>query len=155
MSLALALILQAVSTGRQALGVWERWGAFRDAAPLRCYAIAEPLGQRRQTRPFASLATWPGEGARGQLHIRLSRPRASNARVTLSIGERRFTLIAGASDAWAPDRKTDAAIVAAMRGGRSMTIETASSAGTAFVDAYALAGAATAIDAAAVGCAGR
>ena len=155
MSLVLALLLQAANAGRQPLGLWERWGAFRDAAPPRCYAIAEPLGRRGATRPFASIATWPSEGARGQLHIRLSRPRAPNARVTLSIGERMFTLMAGASDAWAPDASTDVAIVAAIRGGRSMTVETVSASGTPFVDAYALAGAATAIDAAAVGCAGR
>jgi hypothetical protein len=154
-SLALALALQTASTGRHPLGVWERWGAFRDPSPLHCFAIAEPLGVRRASRPFASIATWPGAGARGQLHIRLSRARNPNARVTLSIGERRFELMAGPLDAWAPDARTDAAIVAAIRGGRSMSIETAAMNGAPFVDAYALRGAATAVDAAALACAGR
>ena len=155
MSLLAALVLQAASSGRQSLGVWERWGAFRDAAPHRCYAIAEPLGPRRATRAFASIATWPSDSARGQFHIRLSRSRAAYARVTLTVGERRFTLIAGATDAWAPDTSTDIAVVAAIRGSRSMTLETLAASGAPFVDAYALPGAATAIDAAAVGCAGR
>lgn len=156
LSLAIALAVQA-SAGRQSLGVYERWGAFRDASPPRCFAIAEPLRRLRNARwrGFASIATWPSEGARGQLHIRLGRARNPSARVTLSIGQRRFELVAGSADAWAPDARTDAAIVAAIRSGRSMSVESAAANGAPFADVYPLRGAATAIDAAAVGCAGR
>ena len=42
-SLALALALQAAASGRTLLGVHARWGAFRDSAPPRCFAIARPL----------------------------------------------------------------------------------------------------------------
>jgi len=75
--------------------------------------------------------------------------------VTLSIGERRFQLVGGASDAWAPDARTDAAIVAAIRSARSMSVESVDAQGRPFADTYALRGAATAIDAAALGCAQR
>lgn len=157
MSLLMAIAVQAAVAGRQALGVYDRWAAFRDASPLRCFAIATPANRRRTAPagPFASIAIWPTAGARGQLHVRLSRPRNPGARVTLSIGERRFELIAGDADAWAPDAETDRAIVAAMRGGRGMSIETAGTGGAPIVDLYTLNGAATAIDAAAVGCRGR
>lgn len=148
---ALMLLLQP----RDALGTFGSWGAFRDPSPLRCFAIAKPVERYRSGQPFASIATWPGQGLRNQLHIRLSRVRAPNARVTLAIGERRFELRAGDADAWAPDSRTDAALVAAIRDGRSMSVETVSANGTAFADTYALPGAATAIDAAALGCAGR
>jgi len=150
-ALALALVLQP----RDALGTFGSWGAFRDPSPLRCFAIAKPVTRARDAQPFASIATWPGQGVRNQLHIRLSRARAANARVTLAIGERRFELRAGDMDAWAPDPRTDAAVVAAIRDGRSMSVETVSTNGTAFADTYKLGGAATAIDAAALGCAGR
>jgi hypothetical protein len=150
---ALALLFLALQA-RAPLGVYDSWGAFRDPSPRRCFAIAQPVEKYRTTRPFASIATWPGDGVRNQLHIRLSRARAANARVTLSIGERRFELQAGDSDAWAPDARTDAAIVAAMRSGRSMSVETVGANGAPFADSYALKGAATAIDAAALGCAG-
>ncbi len=149
--IALALILQA----REPLGVFESWGAFRDASPPRCFAIARPIEKHADAQPFASIATWPGDHVRNQLHIRLSRVRAAGARVTLSIGERRFELQAGDADAWAPDARTDGAIVAAIRSGRSMSVETMGANGAPFADSYALKGAATAIDAAALGCAGR
>jgi hypothetical protein len=149
---ALALLM-LLAQAREPLGVYGSWGAFRDPSPRRCFAIAQPVEKYREAKPFASIATWPRDGVRNQLHIRLSRVRAANARVTLSIGERRFELQAGDADAWAPDARTDAAIVAAMRSGRSMSVETLGASGAPFADSYALKGAATAIDAAALGCA--
>jgi hypothetical protein len=150
----LALMLAVQAQGRESLGVFDGWAAFRDAAPARCYAIGQPVrGARRGA--FASVANWPRGGARNQLYIRLSRARDPRAKVTLSVGERRFELIAGARDAWAPDARTDVAIVAAMRSSRSMSVESLARGGGAFADGYALKGAATAIDAAAMGCARR
>lgn len=149
--IALALMLALLQ--RESLGIHESWGAFRDASPLRCFAIAKPIERHSESQPFASIATWPRDGVRNQLHIRLSRARAPNARVTLSIGERRFELKAGDADAWAPDARTDAAVVTAIRSGRSMSVETVSARGAPFADTYALKGAATAIDAAVLGCA--
>ncbi len=150
------LIGAGTAEARDSLGVYDRWGAFRDASPLRCYAIAAPVqsNSRAGWRPFAAIGTWPGQGVRGQFHIRLSRERDPRAKVTLSVGERRFDLVAGNADAWAPDTRTDAAIIAAMRSGRSMSVETLGKAGP-FADTYTLRGAATAIDAAALGCVGR
>ena len=152
---ALAIALAGRVDAKQSLGVFESWGAFSDPSPRRCYAIAAPLriGGGSRWRPFASIATWPQQGIRSQLHIRLSRARDPRARVTLSVGERRFALIAGQADAWSPDKRTDAAVVAAIRSGRSMSVESLSKAGQPFADVYGLRGAATAIDAASLGCA--
>jgi hypothetical protein len=150
MSMLVALALQAATT-RQSLGIFERWGAFRE--PQRCFAIAQPV--RARSPGFASVASFPAQRVRGQFHARLSRARNDRAQVTLSIGERRFQLAAGASDAWAPDARTDSAIVAAIRSARSMSVESVDAQGRPFADTYALRGAATAIDAAALGCARR
>ena len=153
-----ALLLSAAPVhAHDVIGVYESWGAFSDPSPLHCFAIAQPVqsGGSSRWRPFASIASWPGQGARNQLHIRLSRTRDPRARVTLSVGERRFELVAGEADAWAPDARADAAIVVAMRSGRSMSVETLANSGGPFADVYALGGAATAIDAAALACVRR
>ena len=128
------------------------WGAFRGGPPKSCYAIAAPVRAGGAGRAFVSIGSWPRQGLRGQLHVRLSAPVAPGARVTLSIGTRRFELIAGARDAWASDARADAAIVTAMRAGRSLSVEAQGASGRPFADVYALAGAATTIDAAALGC---
>lgn len=156
-ALAIMLWLAVPAAARDTLGVFKGWGAFRDATPRRCFAIAQPVvaGGRAAWRPFASIATWPNRGLRASLHIRLSRERDRSAGVTLSIGERRFALVANGADAWAADEPSDRAIVAALRGGRSMSVEAVGVGGHPFADTYSLAGAPTAIDAAALACIGR
>lgn len=155
--LFVALVAAAPAVARDSLGIFESWGAFRDDSPRRCFAIARPVRpiSARRAGAFASIATWPGQGLRNQINVHLSRARNSNAKVTLSVGERRFELIAGDRDAWAPDTETDRAIVGAMRSGRSMSVESVSRMGRPFADIYLLKGAATAIDAAAIGCVAR
>jgi hypothetical protein len=148
------LALASTASARDALGVYEGWAAFRDAQPRRCFAIAEPVrGGGGKWRPFASVAHWPAQGVRGQLHIRLSREKRAQAPVIVTIDDRKATLIGAGADAWAPDKRIDAAVIAAMRSGRSMSIATVAATGGGFADTYRLKGAATAIDAAALGCA--
>lgn len=142
---------------RDSLGTFESWAAFRDAETPRCYAIAAPArsGGAGRWRPFAAIGYWPRAGVRGQVHIRLSREIATNAEIIATIGENRFTLVGGGADAWAADRRADAAIVAAIRSGTSMSISARARTGAGFADTYRLRGAATAIDAAALGCGRR
>ncbi|MES2753340.1 MAG: hypothetical protein V4659_01605 [Pseudomonadota bacterium] len=156
MLLALAL-LAAPALARDSIGTFGRWGAFRETSPRHCFAIAQPvqLVGGTTTRAFASIARWPASNIRAQLHVRLSRPRDPRAAVTLSIGERRFQLTAGDLDGWASDTRTDRAIVAAIRSGRSLSVESIGRDRRAIADIYSLAGAATAIDAATVACAGN
>lgn len=146
------LLIAAPAQARETLGVYRSWGAFRDAVPARCYAIARPVTAGGRTTGWASVATWPGRGLRASLHVRLSRPRDLSAPVTLTVGERRFNLAANGLDAWATDGPSDRAIVTAIRSGRSMSVEAVGAGGRPFADVYLLAGAATAIDAAALGC---
>lgn len=153
-----ALLAASPAMARESLGVFENWGAFRDPSGQtrgpRCYAIAQPITRRGQApRGFASVGTWPRARVRGQIHFRLSHVRAGDAPVLLKVGDRRFTLVAGQMDAWAPDARADAQIVAAMRSAPGMSVATVGSNGRGFADSYALRGAATAIDAAALGCA--
>lgn len=151
-----ALVLAApAAQARDSLGMFATWGAFRDAAVPRCYAIAmaNPSTLRRDFQPYASIGTWPGQGLRNQLHLRLSRRLAAGSAVTLTLDGQRFTLIAEGVDAWAADRRMDAAITAAMRSASSMTASARGADGKGFSNTWPLDGAASAMDAATLGCA--
>jgi hypothetical protein len=151
---ALALLgLAAPLAAKDSLGVFGDWGAFRDPGVPRCYAIAAAEGEARDHAPYASVGTWPRRNLRGQVHVRLSRNLAASPNISLSIGGERFALTGGGGDAWAADRRMDAAIVAAMRSASSMSVSARDRAGRRFTDRYSLDGAATAMDAATVGCA--
>lgn len=158
--IAATIAIAAPALARDSLGMFESWGAFRDPAAQadgpRCYAIAkaQPSRLQRDYQPYASVATWPRRQLRGQIHFRLSRRLATGGKIVLTIGEQRFELTGGGGDAWAVDRRMDAAIVAAMRSAQSMTVSARGADGRGFSNSWPLAGAATAMDAAAIGCAG-
>lgn len=153
--LALA-VLASPALARDALGMFGEWAAFRDPAVPRCYAIAKaaPSTLQRDYQPYADVAYWPRQGVRGQVHFRLSRKLAQAGRVVLTISGQRFELSAGGGDAWAADKRMDAAIAAAMRSAGSMTVSARDASGRNFANVYDLSGAATAMDAAQIGCAG-
>lgn len=154
--IAIAVLMPVAAQARDVLGVFQRWGAFRDMAQRRCFAIAQPLAggwDKSPWKPFASIGYWPRAGVRGQISLRLSHALADGTKARLAIGERRFDLLGGGADVWSADQRMDAAIVAAMRSGGRMSVSGRAKAGGVFTDRYDLRGAATAIDAAALGCA--
>lgn len=151
----LAGLISAPGIARDSLGIFSDWGAFRDAKVPRCYAIAKarPSTRQRDYDPYASIGTWPSRNVRAQVHLRLSREMSTGAAITLRIGGTNFALTGGGGDAWAKDRTMNAAIVAAMRSAGSMTVGSRDVRGRRFSNTYNLSGAATAMDAATVGCA--
>ena len=149
-----ALILgSSAMAAPETIGIFSTWAAFRDGGA--CRAVAEPDGPARSgaSRPFASVSFVPWRGVRGQIALRFTRPKRPGSAILLRVDERTFQLIGGGADAWAPDARADAAIVAAMRTGVAMSVETRSDSGGTMRDLYRLRGAATAIDAAAIACA--
>lgn len=148
------LLITAPLAARESLGVYESWAAFKDAVPLRCYAIAKAQGSP-PAPAYATVSNWPERKVRGAVHIVLSREVADEAKVRLSVGGKRFDLVAKGRNAWAKDAQGDAAIIAALRSASRMSVTGIGAKGGRFTDRYTLAGAATAIDAATVGCAPR
>ena len=151
---ALALVASP-ALARESLGMFAGWGAFRDTAVPRCYAIAmaAPSTLARDYQPYAAVGTWPRRGLRNQIHFRLSRKLSPGSVITLSTGGQRFALTGGGGDAWAVDQRMDAAIIAAMRSANEMTVSARGADRRGFSNTWTLAGAATAMDAATIGCA--
>ena len=151
-------LIAAPALARDSLGMFETWGAFRDASVPRCYAIAmaeKPRGAKVDYQAYADVGHWPKRELRNQIHFRLSKRVLPKAPIRLQIGRQQFLLVGGGGDAWAADRRRDAAIVAAMRSATAMRVRATAADGRGFSDRYPLPGAASAIDAAALGCAAR
>ena len=158
---AAALLAASPALSRDALGVFVTWAAFRDPAVPRCYAIAQPTTAsapestaQADYQPFAALGTWPRRGIHTALHLRLSRRLAPGSVIILSVAGRRYRLVGGGGDAWPATPRDDAAIAAALRSANTLSVTAKTVSGRLFTDSYPLAGAATAMDAAALGCAG-
>ena len=153
--LLLLAFASAAAAQPQSLGIFGTWGAFRSEGV--CRAVSEPVeGPRAEGwRPFVAVGHWPRRGIRGQLHVRLSRVKREGSAVFLRIDGRSFQLRGGGRDAWAPDGRADDEILAAMRTGLEMVVETRAANGRLSREHYRLRGAATAMDAAAIACAPR
>ena len=122
--LTILLLTASPAAARDALGMFSGWAAFRDPQTPRCYAIAMAAAsaKRREFQPYADVAWWPRAGVRGQVHFRLSRKLQPGSAIMLSIGGTRLALTGGGADAWASDKRGDAAVIAAIRSAGTMTI---------------------------------
>lgn len=153
---ALACTLAGGALARDSLGIFNTWGAFRDPAVPRCYAIAtaeKVVGRSQEFQPYFTVGHWPGRSIRGAVHVRLARRLAPGSKVIVSFPEANFALQTGQADAWPADQRTNAGIIAQMRSARRMVVIASGADGRSFRDTYPLAGAASAIDAASLGCA--
>lgn len=150
-----SLAIAAPLSAKDSLGVYGDWGAFRDPSVPRCYAIAQPQPAtgKADYRAYATIGTWPKRKVRSQVHFRLSRQLAKGAVIGFVVGDQRFVLTGGGGDAWAKDKAMDAAIVAAMRSAKTMTVRSRDASGKQFSDQYRLQGAPSAMDAAILACA--
>ncbi len=144
-----AMLLAAPALAQEAIGIFEGWGAFR--AEASCYAIARPeqVAGRERLRAYAGF-TFSGGPAR--FYARLSRPRRPGSSLTITLGGRRFALVGSGQDALARNAAGDRGILAAVRMANAMSIEGTDARGRAIVEAYALPGAPSAIDAARLAC---
>ncbi len=151
--LGLVGIALAVPTlARDSLGIYQGWGAFRDSQPSRCYAVAEPE-EATGAGAFATVSWWPEKALRGQFHVRLSSTIRPTSDVYLDSGGRRWRLTKGEREAWSPSPKHDSFILAKLRSAGSFVISVESGGERTYRDMYALRGAPSAFDAAALGCA--
>ena len=125
---------------RETVGTFATWAAFCDE-PRKCFAISEPV--ERTNHPSLRVAI---QGSQVSVQAHLGRPARA---AKLVIGDAEFALVVSGKEASA-DLRTSRGIVAAMREGESATLVGTSDRGGRFRHHYLLAGAPSAIDAAAV-----
>ena len=129
------------------------WAAHRFGS--RCEASSRPLfpARSREKQARAGFVFDPLRRRMGDFYVRLSRVPRPGSSVMLTVGTQPFLLAPRGPWAWSRGPSQDAAIIAAARSAGGMRIEARDSSGRRFTDRYLLDGAATAIDAAAAGCA--
>lgn len=141
-----ALAAPAGAQGIQRLGDYDAWSAFRftENGKVACYMSSVPnkaTGKyKKRGDIFAIVAHWPSEDRRDEFSIVAGYKYKPDSRVKVTIDGTEFRLFTEEDGAWAPDKKADRALVAAMIKGRSMVVKGTSSRGTRTTDTYALGG---------------
>lgn len=144
----------AASAGAETLFAGGAWAAVR--LGQSCEAAARPLppAATREPEARAGFAFDPRGRRHGEFHVRLSRIARPGSSVMLKVGGQPFLLVARGGWAWSRGPAQDVAVIGAVRVATAMRVEGRDAAGRRFADIYMLAGAPTAIDAAAAACAG-
>lgn len=155
---AMAGVGLAQSSDATSLGKFEAWEAFTYQASDSkvCYVFAAPAKSEaskkvRRSEIYFMITHWPGKKVKGQPSTIIGYPFKEGSDVTLAVGEKSFSLYPVDDMAWTDKAETERAILAAMKGGKSMSIKGVSARGTETTDTYSLSGlsaALTAIDSA-------
>lgn len=150
-ALAVALILASPAVRAQTsqpkpLSTHGGWSAFsfeENRAPV-CYMISRPQKSegRYRTRGevFAMVTHRPQEDSLDVVSITAGYTYQANSRVTVRIGNQRFTLQPNGDMAWTTTPEDDRKLAAAIRAGSTMIVEGTSSRGTATKDTFSLTG---------------
>ena len=131
------------------------WAAIDRGAVCEALSRSVLIAPKGKVQATAGFAFTPDHKRWGEFHARLSRVPRPGSSVMLNVGSQPFLLVARNDWAWSRGPRQEQAIIAAARGNPAIRIEARDVAGRRFVDTYALAGAPTAIDAAAARCALR
>jgi hypothetical protein len=131
------------------------WAAIDRGSQCEALSRSVKIAADGKVQPIAGFTFTADRRHWGEFHARLSRMPRANASVMLKVGDQPFLLVARGNDAWSSGPLQDQAIIAAMREGGWITVESRDAAGGRFADPYSSDGAATAIDAAAARCADK
>ena len=153
--LMLGLIVGPADAAQRILFARGNWAALQSEDGRHCQAASRSLrdAAKGAEQARATFAFDAARGRRGEFHVRLSRAVRPGSNAMLTIGSQPFQLVARGPEAWSIGPAQEAAIIAAARVATGMRVEARDATGRRFVDRYLLAGAPSAIDAAAAGCA--
>ena len=154
MALILALLMTASAAEARGSIVYAggAWAAIDRGDTCEALSRSQKIAPKDKVQPVAGVSFTPDHRRWGEFHARLSRVPRADSSVMLQVGDQPFLLVARAGWAWSRGPLQAQAIIAALRDGTSMRIESRDEAGARFSDPYLLDGAPTAIDAAAARC---
>ena len=131
------------------------WAAIDRGGQCEALTRSQRIATKDKVQAVAGFSFASGRLHWGEFHARLSRMPRADASVMLEIGDQPFLLTTRNGWAWSRGPLQAQAIIAAVRDGATMRIDSRDQRGVRFTDPYLLDGAPTAIDAAAARCALR
>jgi len=131
------------------------WAAVDRGEACEALTRSQRVATKDKVQAVAGISFAADRRRWGEFHVRLSRMPRGDASVILQVGDQPFLLSTRGGWAWSRGSLQAQAIMAAIRDGVSMRVESRDESGVRFSDPYLLDGAPTAIDAAAARCALR
>jgi invasion protein IalB len=143
---------QAFAVEPTPLGTFKDWTAYtyKAADTKVCYVVSQPKSSApkaaKRDPVFFLVTHMPGRKVNGEVSTIIGYPFKKEATVQVKIDDQNFELFTSADGAWADSPATEKKIVAAMKDGKSLSVEGVSWRGTQTTDTYSLAGLTAAMD---------
>ena len=131
------------------------WATIDRGKDCDAVSRSQRIAPKDKVQAIAGIGFSPDHRRWGEFHAHLSRVPRADASVMLEIAGQPFLLNSRDGWAWSRGSLQAQAIIAAMRGATTMSVQSRDAGGVRFSDPYLLDGAPTAIDAAAARCAER
>jgi hypothetical protein len=142
----------------KSIGTFSSWTAFThgEGTSLLCFATAQPTKQEpagaKRSPAFIYVSSWPKDGVKAEVSVRVGYPLKGGSEVTLSVGNTSFKLFVHNDRAYIADAGDELKLLDVMRKGSTMTVVGTSERGTTTTDTYSLAGISQALQAVTTNC---
>ena len=142
----------------KSIGTFSSWTAFThgEGTSLLCFATAQPTKQEpagaKRSPAFIYVSSWPKDGVKAEVSVRVGYPLKGGSEVTLSVGNTSFKLFVHNDRAYIADAGDELKLLDIMRKGSTMTVVGTSERGTTTTDTYSLAGISQALQAVTTNC---
>ena len=133
------------------IGEFGGWVAYtyKAADTKVCYISARPTASApkvaKRDPAFFLVSHMPGRKVKGEVSTIIGYPFKKDSKAVVKIDDASFDLYTNGDGAWADSSATEKKIVAAMKGGKSLSVTGTSWRGTKTVDSYALDGVSAAL----------
>ena len=135
------------------MGTFEDWESFtyQDQGKPVCYVYSTPkktesVKKVKRDPVYFLVTNYTGRKVKGQVSTIIGYPFKESSTVTVKVDDAAFELYTNGDAAWASATDVEAAIVKAMKNGKSLSVTGTSWKGTATTDIYSLAGISKALD---------
>jgi hypothetical protein len=148
----------ALAQNVKSIGTFSSWTAFThgEGTSLLCFATAQPTKQEpagaKRNPAFIYVSSWPKDGVKAEVSVRVGYPLKGGSEVTLSVGNTSFKLFVHNDRAYIADAGDELKLLDIMRKGSTMTVVGTSERGTTTTDTYSLAGISQALQAVTTNC---
>jgi hypothetical protein len=137
------------------------WTAYKsgDGASKMCFVASQPTdtkydppGVKSRDPAYFMVTSIPGKKIRNEASTIIGYKFKNGTKVTVDVGGTKFTMFTENDNAWIENPADESALVKAMRGGTTMSVQGTSARGTVSTDTYSLSGVSAALDAIAKEC---
>jgi hypothetical protein len=142
----------AIAQTPSQIGKFSEWGSYsyKSGSGKVCYILTVPKTKKPDAVDhgdnFFLVSQKPGQNVAYEPQFMAGYELQANSKVVVTVGEKNFSMFTSGKSAWMENAAEEPLLLAAMKGGQSMSIKATSKRGTATAYTYSLSGISKALD---------